>query len=218
MLELLVERLALATRLAGVTIATTMKPADDVVEVLARRIGVGCFRGSEDNVLERVLRAAYAARADVIVEVTGDCPLVDPAIVDRVVDVYMANRYDFVANRLPTEPATYPDGFGIRVFSRDTLAEVARATDDPADREHVSLYIWNHPERYSLANVPSTLPTRYWDLRLTVDTADDFALIARIFEELYPTNPAFGLEDVLALLDRQPELMAMTRPDHVVKR
>lgn len=213
MLELLVERLLRARTLHGVTIATTDTPADDAVERLAMRIGVGCFRGSEDDVLDRVLRAASKAAADVIVEVTGDCPLVDPGIVDRVVTVYLEGRYDFVANRLPTEPPTYPDGLGIRVFARETLADVARATHDPEDREHVSIYMWKHPEHFRLGNVPSALARQHWNLRLSVDTTDDFALVSRVFEALYPGNPAFDLDDVLALLERKPELLAMSRPE-----
>src|SRR5262249_58632314 len=191
----------------GIVVATTDTPADDAIEELARRLGVGCFRGSEDDVLDRVLRAAQSAAADAIVEITGDCPLVDPQVVDRLVDVYLANDYDYVANVLKR---TYPDGLDTQVFATSLLAEVARLTQDPADREHVSLYIYEHPERYRLHNVESDLPPKYWKLRLTLDTPEDFALIAAIYGELYPKNPAFTLSDVLRLLDRRPDLLALT--------
>ena len=86
---------------------------------------------------------------------------------------------------------------------------MASRTQDPADREHVSLYIYQHPERYKLHNVESDLPEKYWHLRLTLDTPEDFELIAAIYDELYPKNPAFTLNDVLHLLDRRPDLLAL---------
>lgn len=202
-LELLIDRLRLAHRLNDVVVATTTNPADDAIEALARRLGVGCYRGSEHDVLDRVLKAAKSANADVIVEVTGDCPLVDPGVVDQLVDCYLRNRFDYVANTLQR---TFPRGLDTQVFSTCTLEEVFRLTQDPADREHVSLYIYEHPERFSLHNVQSGLPEKHWQHRLTVDTPEDFALIETIFERLYPQNPAFTLHDVIDLLEREPEL------------
>ncbi|HLJ93365.1 MAG TPA: glycosyltransferase family protein [Gemmataceae bacterium] len=206
MLELLIERLRRARRIDQIVVATTGHPSDDAIDELARRLGVGCFRGSEEDVLDRVLRAAQSVGADLIVEITGDCPLADPEIIDDLVDVYRANSYDYVANVLKR---TYPAGLDIQVFATAVLAEVARLTQDPADREHVSLYIYEHPERYRLHNVESDLPENYWDLRLTLDTPEDYELLAAVYEELYPRNPAFRLDDVLRLLDRRPDLRAL---------
>lgn len=206
MLELLIERLRQARRIDAIVVATTENPADDALEELARRLGVGCFRGSEEDVLDRVLRAAQSVQADAIVEITGDCPLIDPEVVDQLVSVYGTKRYDYVANFLKR---TYPAGLDNQVFGTALLAEVARLTQDPADREHVSLYIYEHPERYKLYNVESGLPEKYWDLRLTLDTPEDYQLIATIYEELYPKNPAFRLGDVLCLFDRRPELASL---------
>lgn len=205
-LELLIERLRRARRVDEIVVATTDNPADDDIERLARRVGAGCFRGSEEDVLDRVLRAAQSVAADVIVEITGDCPLIDPDVVDRLVKIYLAHGYDYVANVLKR---TYPAGLDTQVFATAVLAEVASLTQDPADREHVSLYIYEHPERYKLHNVESDLPEKYWDLRLTLDTLEDFQLIAAIYEALYPRNPAFTLGDVLRLLDRRPELVSL---------
>jgi spore coat polysaccharide biosynthesis protein SpsF len=202
-LELLIERLRRARNVNGIVVATTENPADDAIEELARAVRVGCYRGSENDVLDRVLKAAHSARADVIVEVTGDCPLFDPGVVDRLVECYLSNRFDYVANTLYR---TFPRGLDTQVFATRTLEEVSRLTQDPADREHVSLYIYEHPERFSLHNVESGLPEKHWQHRLTVDTPEDFALIETIFERLYPQNPAFTLQDVIALLEREPDL------------
>lgn len=205
-LELLVERLSRASVLDGIIVATTSNPADQEIEHLARRLGIGCFRGSEEDVLDRVLKAAHASRVDVIVEITGDCPLIDPQVVDRVASAYHASQADYVSNTLCR---TFPRGLDTQVFATAVLEEVARSTQDPVDHEHVSLYIYEHPEQFSLENVESGLPQRYRDLRLTVDTPEDFALISAIYHELYPGDPAFTLRDVVDLLERKPELMLL---------
>jgi spore coat polysaccharide biosynthesis protein SpsF len=208
MLALLIERLRRAKHIDDVIVATTSNATDDVVEALCRQVGAGCFRGSEEDVLDRVLRAAHAHRVELIVEITGDCPLIDPVIVDRLVEMYREGGSDYVANVLRR---TFPRGLDTQVFPTSVLDEVVRLTDDPVDHEHVSLYIYEHPERFRLRNLESGLPERYWDLRLTVDTLEDFSLITAIYEALYPVNPAFGLGDVLALLDRRPELAALNQ-------
>lgn len=213
LLELLVERLKRAVRVDEVVIATTTNDGDDQVENLTQRLGIGCFRGSEHDVLDRVLRAAHSAQADVIVEITGDCPLIDFQVIDKLVDVYQANDFDYVANVLKR---TFPRGLDTQVFATSVLEEVARSTDDPVDHEHVSLYIYQHPERFRLHNVESGLPEEYWDLRLTVDTAEDFALIRRIYEELYPVSPGFTLKDIIELFQRQPELRGINQ--HIVQK
>jgi spore coat polysaccharide biosynthesis protein SpsF len=212
-LELLIERLRRARRVRQVVLATTSHGADDALECLAGRLGIACFRGSEEDVLDRVLRAAQHVAGDVIVEITGDSPLLDPEVIDRVVEAYLAGGYDYVSNN---RRHTYPLGLDAQVFSTATLAEVAQLTQDPADREHVSLYIYEHPQRYRIGNVESGLPPGCADVRLTLDTPEDLALITAIYEELYPSNPAFGLHDVLALLQRRPELRELN--NHVRQR
>lgn len=213
LLELLVERIKRAKGVDEVVIATTTNADDDQVEGLTQRLGIGCFRGSEHDVLDRVLRAAHAFDAGLIVEITGDCPLIDSRVIDKLLEVYHANDYDYVANVLKR---TYPRGLDTQVFATSVLDEVARLTDDPVDHEHVSLYIYEHPERFKLHNVESGLPEEYWDLRLTVDTPDDFELIRRIYEELYPSNPAFAIEDIVELFHRQPELRSIN--EHISQK
>lgn len=213
LLELLVERVRRAKGVDEVVIATTTNADDDEVESLTQRLGVGCFRGSEHDVLDRVLQAAHAFDVDLIVEITGDCPLIDFQVIDKLLEVYHANNYDYVANVLKR---TYPRGLDTQVFATSVLDEVARLTDDPVDHEHVSLYIYEHPERFKLHNVESGLPEEYWDLRLTVDTPDDFELIRRIYEALYPSNPAFTIKDIGMLFQRQPELREINQ--HIAQK
>lgn len=208
MLEMLIERLKRSKLLDGIVVATTTDASDDVIEALCSKLGVGCFRGSMEDVLDRVLRAAQSVDADVIVEITGDCPLTDPGIVDQAVEFFLKNKYDYVSNVLKL---TYPLGIAVQVFPVKVLEEVSRLTQDPADREHVSLYIYEHPERYSLHNIDSGLPEKYRNYRLTVDTPEDFALICAVFEALYPDKPAFDLGDMLTFLDSNPDLLELNR-------
>jgi spore coat polysaccharide biosynthesis protein SpsF len=206
MLEMLVERLSRCISLAGIVVATTTDSTDDAIEAVAQRLGVACFRGSMDDVLDRVLRAAFSVDANIIVEITGDCPLSDPLMVDEMVATYLEMGVDYVGNMRPN---SNPLGMAVQVFSTDVLATVASLTQDPVDHEHVSLYIYEHPERFSLHNVDSGLPEKYLRYRLTVDTPEDFALVSRVFEALYPLNPAFGLGEVLAFLDHNPALLEL---------
>lgn len=215
MLHHMIERLGRAPSLDGIVVATTLNATDDPVADLAERLGVGCFRGSEDDVLARVLGAAQAHDIDVIVEMTGDCPLIDPALVEACIQRYLAAGVDYVSNILQR---TYPVGMDTQVFATDVLADVATRTDDADDHEHVSLYIYRHPEIYSLENVPAPPELTRPDLGLTLDTPADFELLRGIFEALYPADPAFGLAEILALLDSDPDLAevnAHVRRKHV---
>ena len=208
MLGRVIERMRLARTVDAIVVATTDGGADDQVAAFVEASGASVFRGSEDDVLKRVAGAARAYDADVIVEITGDCPLIDPGLVDKVVGDFLIGGADFVSNILPH---TTPLGTDVRVFMADALAEIDRHSTDPADREHVSLHFWEHPERYRLRNVVTELPASVADVRLTVDTEEDLELARAIYQALYPANPAFSLSDVLSLLHQRPELLDLNR-------
>lgn len=204
----IVDRLRRSRHLHGIVLATTEGAEDDPLRGCARQVGVPAFSGSATDVLGRTLGAARYVGADVIVQITGDCPLIDPDVVDRVIDAYLAERPDYASDRLIE---TYPNGMDTEVFATSVLAEVDRATNDPADREHVSLYIYEHPERYRLLNVPAP-PEHVWpQLRLTLDTPEDYALISALYEALYPVDPTFGLDQILTYLRDHPELLELNR-------
>ena len=205
MLERLIERLKRAKTVDDIIVATTVNPEDEVIARLAKNIGIKYFRGSSEDVLDRVLKAAQAHQADVIVEMTGDCPLLDPEIVDLLVSKFLAGKgkYDYVANVIKR---TFPRGLDTQVFLVSVLEEVSRITQDPDDRENVSLYIYEHPEKYRLLNVEAPPEIGRPDLRLTVDTEDDLKLIREIYAALYPKNPAFTTLDVIKLIEANPSL------------
>jgi len=206
MLSHLTERLHRSQGLDAVCVATSMDPSDQPLADWAMGEGVPCFRGALDDVLGRVLGAARSLEADVIVEITGDCPLTDPGIVDAMVARYRRGGYDYVTNVL--DVLTFPIGFDVQVYSTELLATVAAATDDPYDRENVTPFIYHHPERHRLLNLrapPALDRPRFF---LSVDHPEDFALVREVFETLYPANPTFTAADVIRFLDGRPDLAA----------
>lgn len=213
MMELLIERVLLADLLDDVVIATTDHVSCDPIEDLAEKVGVCCFRGSEEDVLQRVYLAAKHADADVLVVLTGDMPLVDPAIIDQVIQAYLDNSVDYCANSLIQ---TYPRGLGIQVLKPELLGESIALTDDPVYHEHATLYVREHPEKFSHFNVKSPYPEDIAKLRMTVDTPEDFEFISKIYQQLYPDNPAFSLDDVLNLIENNPELKQIN--EHIIQK
>ena len=173
MLQHMIERLQRVPSLDGIVVATTGNDADVPIVNLAQRMGVGFFQGSECDVLLRVLHSARAYDIDVIVEMTGDCPLIDPVLVEDCVQGYQAAGVDYVSNVLER---TYPRGMDTQVFATEVLADVADRTDDPEDHEHVSIFIYSHPEIYSLKNMPGPPELTNPGLGLTLDTPEDLEL------------------------------------------
>ncbi len=206
MLTYQIERLQRVSRADELVIATTTNAADEPIVSLCHDMTVPVFRGSEEDVLSRYYEAAAEHQAEVVVRITSDCPLIDPAVVDTVIDFYLSYRseYDYVSNTLER---TYPRGMDCEVFPFSVLETAAREATLPPDREHVTPFVYRQPQRFRLANVAYHEDKSH--LRWTVDTPEDFQLIARMMEALYPTNPLFTLEDCLALIDRHPEWTAL---------
>ena len=203
MLELMIERLRFVRELDQIVIATTINSADDAVEDLARRLKVGVWRGSEEDVLARLVEAARAHKADVLVQLTGDCPLIDPKIVSRVITEYDKAGVDYVSNVLTR---SYPIGMDTQVYAAAVLEDVARRADKAQYHEHPSLYIYRHPEIYSLANVAALPEETRPKARLTLDTPEDLQLIRAIFAALRPLGPDFPLRTMLDFLDAHPAI------------
>ena len=203
-----VSRVARAQLVDQVVVATTTNPADDVICDHARALGAAIFRGPEDDVLARYAGAAQQFDADVVVRVTSDCPLIDPAVIDETIRVFLAAQppADYGCNRLPQ---TYPRGMDTEVIASDTLREADRLARDPQDREHVTLFTWRQPDRDRIVNAAyHSDQSRH---RGTVDTPEDLDLISKILTGVAPDHPHFTLEDCLALLARDPALEAINR-------
>jgi len=207
-LELLIERLKKSRYIDEIVVATTINNTDQPIIDLCSLLGIKYYRGSEDDVLKRVLDAAKSVSGDIIVEITGDCPFVDPGIVDECIKTYLNGNYNYVSNVITR---SYPRGLDVQVFPVSVLEEVNELTNNPIDHEHVSLYIYEHPERYRLKNITAPDELFWPDLGITLDTPEDYELICGIYEELYPLDPDFKAADIVDLLRKRDDLVEINR-------
>ncbi len=199
----LLNRLRKARTVDGIVLATTTNATDDPVAAWADEHGVTCHRGSEDDVLARVVGAQRAMASDVVCEVCGDTPLLDPGIIDAAVTAYLEGAGDVVTTaRVPT----FADGLDAEVFSLADLETVADTIADAAVREHVSLHFYRHPERYRIHDLPATSPLDRPDMRLVLDYPEDLQMMRRCLEHLGPNADTAA---VIALLDSDPEIRAL---------
>jgi len=204
MLALQVERLKQVKQLDDIVIATTTNKADDAIVDLAKTMNIGYFRGSEDDVLARVLLAAKLFKSDVIVEILGDCPAIDPVLVSQCIDTYLNLEVDYVSNALQR---TFPGGMVANVFSTEVLNEVEETTrEDKVAREHVSIAIYSQPDKYKLFNVAAPDHLRRPDLIIELDEQRDYQLIKKIFENIYPIKQNFDVHDIIKFLDENPKI------------
>lgn len=213
MLELLVERLKRASLLDSIVVSTTTNASDDITVETAERIGVGYYRGSEEEVLTRVMEAMQVAKADVVVQITGDCPLLDPDIVDQIIRLFVYNQYDYVCNHLVR---SYPRGLDCAVISMKALEKSVALIKDAAQLEHVGLSIYENQDKFKLLNVFAPSELCRPDYRWTLDTEDDYKFITTIFEKLYPKNPKFNSFDILELIRNCPEIPKINQ--HIIQK
>jgi spore coat polysaccharide biosynthesis protein SpsF len=201
LLEYQIERVKRAKAIDEIIIATTTKESDDQIVQLCQQLSIPYYRGSEEDVLSRYYEAATEFNVDVVVRLTSDCPIIDPNVIDKVVEHYLENkdRYDYVSNTLTR---TYPRGLDTEVMSYEVLKRVHEEAKELVYREHVTAYIYHHPDQFRLCNVSNEKDESKH--RWTVDTEEDFELIEKIISKLYPENTYFNMDDVLKLIDENP--------------
>ena len=201
------ERSAQAGRIEDVIVATTNLPPDQSVADACRERGFACYRGSASDVLDRFFRAARQAQAEVVVRITGDCPLIDPAVIDLTVDAFLeaAPPVDFAANRLP-DGRTFPIGLDTEVASIRALERAWNEATEPYEREHVMPYLYDSPGRFRILRVDHS--ENLGHLRWTVDTADDLEFVRRVYAA-FPGRTDFSWQEVLKLMEDHPELAAI---------
>lgn len=193
-----VERARMAKRGDTVILATTTDPSDDVLAAWAEKNRVPVYRGSEHDVLDRYYQCAKKYAADAVVRLTGDCQLLDPAVVDMVIDAYSDLHSDYVSN---AHPPTYPDGLDVEVFSFFSLEKAWNEAKLQSEREHVTPYIWKHPELFRLKNVENSedLSVERW----TLDTPEDVAFLRKVCAHLPPQD--FSFATVLRIMSEHRE-------------
>jgi len=204
MLARQIERIRRARRIDGLVIATSREASDQPLADLCARIGVECYRGSLGDVLDRYYQAARPHRPRHVMRVTGDCPLIDPALLDALAELHFAGAYDYSSN---VHERTYPDGLDAEIFTFDLLERAWREAKTAAEREHVTPYMYRSGPALRRGALKDSVDRSA--LRWTVDYPEDFAFVARVFESLYPAHPSFGTDDVHRLLARHPEIAAL---------
>ncbi|WP_029363466.1 aminotransferase class III-fold pyridoxal phosphate-dependent enzyme [Herbaspirillum lusitanum] len=208
MIELLLARLSRSEEIDQIVVATSVDERNRPLVDHVRRLGYACEQGSEDDVLERFVDAAKAHQADVVVRITGDCPLVDFQLVDEVIRGYKNANVDYFSN---IAPPTYPDGLDIEVFSFEALTTALQETDTPFDHEHVTPYL-RSSNRFQTASSSNDIDLS--GLRWTVDEPADFAVIERVFTHFFPRID-FSWREVLALQESQPEIFELNQ--HLIR-
>ena len=200
---LMLERVNRCRHLDNLWIATSKEKSDDLLASVVEKAGYNVFRGSLDNVLSRYWQVAKQEKADVIVRLTGDCPLHDPAVIDIVVNHFIQNkdRVDYVSNVLPP---TYPDGLDTEIFSFSVLDSAYKNAKSTFDLEHVVPYI---RRKVSETGKQSNLsgPADFSHLRWTLDEPEDYEFIKKVYEVLFPINSDFGWLDVIAWQTKNSE-------------
>lgn len=205
MLARVVRRALRSALMDKLVVATTEKKADDAIVSECDSLGISCFRGSEDDVLDRYYQAARTFSADCIVRITSDCPLIDAEIIDRVVQAFLNSGPDYASN---TIESTYPRGLDVEVFTFDALKKAWCEASADFQHVHVTPYIYQHPEQFRILSVSGDEDwSRY---RWTVDTREDLALIRAIYAKI-DRDDLFSWRDVLELFNREPNLAEVNR-------
>jgi spore coat polysaccharide biosynthesis protein SpsF len=199
-----IERLQRVRGMDRLVLATTDRPEDAAVADVAVAAGIDSYRGSLDDVLDRFYRAAEPFAPSHVVRLTGDCPVADWSVIDACIAFAVDGGYDYASNTLTP---TWPDGLDVEVVTFDALRTAWQEATTTVEREHVMPFITRRPERFRLGSFQND--TDLSPLRWTVDEPADFEFVRRVYEALYPDNPAFTTDHVLALLAREPDLMSL---------
>jgi spore coat polysaccharide biosynthesis protein SpsF len=195
-----VRRLERSQQISQIVVATTTARADEAIVNECERLRVSSFRGSEGDVLDRYYQAARLYSADTVVRITADCPLIDPALVDETIRVFKDGRADYASDVLPR---TYPRGLDSEVFTSVALERAWREAREPHEKEHVTPYLYEHPEIFRLASARGDVD--YSHYRWTLDTPEDLILLRAIYSR-FDNRDDFHWQDVIALMEREPEL------------
>ena len=201
-----IRRVISAPRVDRVVVATTTSDADDAIAALADHEGAAVTRGEEDDVLARFAAAFQEHGGTIGVRITSDCPCVDPQLVGRMIHEFSCARpdIDYLSNAVVR---TFPRGYDVEIFRVDALVRAYVAADDRSAREHVTPYLYRHPEQFAIAHYTREDPSHTADWRLTLDEEADWRVLEYLFQALYPSDAFFGLEAVERFLTAHPDVL-----------
>jgi spore coat polysaccharide biosynthesis protein SpsF len=202
----IVERLSFSNEISKVVVATTVNSLDDEIVAWSKEHGIGCYRGSETDVLGRYFEAAKMFEAVIVARITSDDPFKDPGIIDHVAAMFRSRSLDFAYNN---KPPSFAEGLDTEIFSFEALARAAAGAIDPFEREHVTQYFYRNAAKFKQENLLS--PVDYSHLRWTIDTSEDMAMAQAVYRNLYKPGKIFLAQDILELLQRKPEITEINR-------
>jgi spore coat polysaccharide biosynthesis protein SpsF len=210
-IEHIVERLSSVKQIDQVVVATSIERPDDDIAKLCGSRSIHCYRGSESDVLDRFYKTAVSVKAEIVIRITGDCPLIDPGVISKLIEYFKLNEYDHCGVAAGAGVAKdkqinrFPDGLDAEIFSMKVLAEAWHESVESIQREHVTPFLWQQPTRYRIGSLDSESGD-FGHQRWTLDNQEDFDLIAWIYEMLSPgKGSGFGMHDILSLLLEHPE-------------
>jgi spore coat polysaccharide biosynthesis protein SpsF len=210
LLQRMLERVQAARFPFELVVATTTDHSDEVIRKLCKEIGVNCFSGHPTDLLDRHYQAALQEKADAVVKIPSDCPLIDPAVIDKVLNCFLEykDETDFVSN---LHPATYPDGNDVEVITMSVIETAWREVSLELERQHTTPFIWERPERFRIKNVEWETGLNYsMSHRFTIDYSEDYDFIKAVYDELWmKPRPIFSLDQILNLLKDRPDIYAL---------
>jgi len=209
-LEWVITRVKASSFVNDIVVATTLNKEDLEIVKLCSNIGIRVYCGSEDNVLDRYYQVAKLLKADHVVRITADCPLIDPRVIDEIVDLHLKTCADFTCN---TIEVTYPDGEDTEIFKFEALCESWKNATQQVELEHVTPYVKNRPNIFNLVNLKykQDLSKKRW----TLDNKEDYRFMCLVFKNVYKGNPLFSMGEVLDFLDKNPDIEKINR--HIVR-
>ncbi len=205
----MIERVSLSVSAGTIVAALTRETYDDELADFLVNEGINIYRGSTNDLLDRHINAARAYDGDTVVKIPSDCPLIDPRVIDKVINYFVSNydRFDYVSN---LHPATFPDGNDVEIMSLAVLEKCAREASRDFEREHTTPYIWENPEKFRIGNVEWGTGLDYsMSHRWTIDYMEDYLFIKEVYGTLYDENPEFGMNDILEYEKDHPEVKAI---------
>ena len=210
-MDVLIKRLKLSKKADEIIIATTPDKKNSLIIDIAKSYNLSYFIGSEENVLERYFLAANEYNINLIVRITSDCPFIDPKIIDGMINFYKNNNYNFLRN-VDCKNA-YPIGFDVEIFSFEILEKISLSETSNEEKEHVTHYILNHPEIFSIFTYKDDGVKFFEDLRLCIDYQEDLTMLREVFKRLKKNGKSidFKLSDVLEIVEKDPEIMSINK-------
>lgn len=210
-LELLIKRMKLCKSVDEIIIATTPDEKNSLIIDLAKKQDISDFIGSETNVLERFYEAAKHFNLDIIVRITSDCPFTDPKIIDDMIHFYLSSNYDYIRN--VDGKTNFPIGVDVEIFSFKILEKIYQLAESEEEKEHVTKYILNHPEQYSIVSYNDRSIKLIYNLRLTVDYEEDLLVCRKVFKKLRENNKSidFSIYDIINIVENNPEIMDLNK-------